>query len=140
MKFRTKITPAVIEEFCYGWCVCLALALHDITRWPISVLTWDIDAWGIFLDHAYVINPDGRPVDIRGVLSVDIPYVNPKKDTDISLIIKTLVTHNEIHRLRFVNNNAYIWALYIIRANPEHFGLTKDYVIDRINQLGLELD
>lgn len=53
----------VIEEYSYGKCMWLALALHDRYGWDIHA---QLDKDGS-IAHAYVKRPDGKEVDVCGV-------------------------------------------------------------------------
>lgn len=64
--------PDLIEEFTFGKCYALAVALHEETGWPIGALVAD---WKATADsttvrrrvvHAFVRAPDGSVLDARG--------------------------------------------------------------------------
>lgn len=57
-----RITEAAIEAFTRGACAGLALAVHDVTGWPIIEIG---HCDGLPL-HFMVRRPDGRLLDVRG--------------------------------------------------------------------------
>ncbi|MCM1943149.1 hypothetical protein NC239_33600 [Streptomyces sp. G3] len=59
------ITPAAVEVFTRGACAGLAVALHDVTSWPI-VEVGHCDGLPL---HFMVRHPGGRLLDIRGLHS-----------------------------------------------------------------------
>lgn len=101
----------VRTEFTCGGCGYLALALHDLTGWPIR-------AFGD--DHIWVINPQGRAVDINGVHPEDYALtqwddgVAPGQAQDID---------PETLRSELQDSGMLKWAREIIEHFPEHFGL-----------------
>lgn len=73
-----KLDPAVFAAFAHGACDAFAVALHDLTGWPLVKVTdpWNVsgpeDRWGIGVSgggsavHWVVVTPDGRLVDVHG--------------------------------------------------------------------------
>lgn len=63
-------TETPVEDlFEWGYCHALALALHELTEWPIVGL-WSAGRSG-GLDHYVVQRPDGALVDVRGAHAQD---------------------------------------------------------------------
>ena len=57
----------VLEEYSYGKCAWLALALHERFGWPMTAEVQTDDADGArYVSHSWVTMPDGREVDIYG--------------------------------------------------------------------------
>ena len=68
---RYRKNPAapedVLEEYSYGKCAWLALALYERFGWPMTAEVQTDDADGArYVSHAWVTMPDGREVDIYG--------------------------------------------------------------------------
>ena len=73
-----NLTPGVLDSYArhafkYGACGALAIAMHDVTGWPIVAIT---DHYNVFEDgragggsalHWTVRRPDGKLIDIDGV-------------------------------------------------------------------------
>lgn len=57
---------AVAEEYSYGKCIWLALALHDRYRWPLYAQIEREPSIGEYVSHAYVKHPSGTEIDILG--------------------------------------------------------------------------
>jgi hypothetical protein len=67
------VPEAVVEQYSYGDCMWLALAMHKRFGWPIRCQMHRDDEHGDYVAHAYCVMPDGREVDILG----------PQKQVDI---------------------------------------------------------
>lgn len=72
-----EVTPGVLDHrahhaFTCGQCHAFALALHQLTGWPLYLLCHDeddpMDSW----THVVVRHPDGSYIDIDGA-SEDLP-------------------------------------------------------------------
>lgn len=57
------ITDRDISRFTEGDCHIFAAALEKLTGWPLHCFTYQ----GAPSDHAFVVRPDGKAVDIEGV-------------------------------------------------------------------------
>lgn len=58
-----RITQRDIARYTQGDCGIFARALNKLTGWPIYTFTSEL---GAPMFHAFVVDPDGRPVDIEG--------------------------------------------------------------------------
>lgn len=60
---------AIVDTFTTGQCHTFALAMHDLTGWPMLMLAedadWSPDTWGYWA-HVVVRTPDGGYIDIKG--------------------------------------------------------------------------
>lgn len=97
-----------VEGFLYGMCFPFAVALHQITGWPMAILFDEFDGATI---HAFVIAPDGEwldaagwrtPPDVLSCYECDDPVVVPA-DMDMmhrhSELLATPVAVGAAHRL-----------------------------------------
>ena len=126
------ISQEAIHQYTAGWCNAFALALHERTGWPIHIFQEerfdigdeddDYDDDGVLcLHHAWCTRPDGKLVDIRGVLDnpSEMLLQEVYEQTNIRLII---VEINSEYR-EDVFNEAYHNAMKIIDENPAFFGI-----------------
>ncbi len=60
----------VVEAFTDGDCALLAVALHDLTGYPLVTASSELDDRQWY--HAGVLLPSGGVLDIRGVSSVTV--------------------------------------------------------------------
>ena len=126
----------MIRKYGHGDCQHLATALHLLTGWPIKEL-WGLDIpWvdeddplrrehrgDIFL-HAFVINPAGQVVDVRGVRPLDsviAACLDPKQKYRHDLRDGKAWGPGEIFYRADLRR-----AFTLIFKHPEHFGLTGD--------------
>lgn len=58
-----KVTQRDIARYTQGDCGIFARALNNLTGWPIHTFTSEL---GAPMFHAFVVDPEGRPVDIEG--------------------------------------------------------------------------
>lgn len=88
------INSNAISWFAHGNCAALALALHDVTGWPLLIATSNADP-NLLADtwmHVVVQRPDGLYLDIQGAHSYAqvteywLPYATGEHaDGDITL-------------------------------------------------------
>lgn len=64
---KREATEAEMEEYSYGKCMWFALALHDLTQWPIQALI-DKDN---YIGHSWILTPTGENLDIVGINGAD---------------------------------------------------------------------
>lgn len=63
------------EEYSYGKCMWFALALHDLTQWPIQAI---LDNDG-YIGHSWVVMPTGECLDVSGLNGAqDFIQFNPE--------------------------------------------------------------
>jgi hypothetical protein len=65
---RKRLTP---QDFRYGFCYWMAIALNRTFGHPIGALIVDLPRGGRHIVHAYCIGDDGRPYDAVGDYPVD---------------------------------------------------------------------
>jgi hypothetical protein len=66
MPTAPKPPESVVEEYSYGMCMWLALAIHDRYGWPILAQFDRLPDGTEYIAHAHVRDPGGRQVDILG--------------------------------------------------------------------------
>lgn len=107
-----------ITEFNCGACGDFAAVLHDLTGWPIKA---EFHPKGD-IEHVWVVNPDGRAVDVNGVHQDDLavtPYSTPARERT------AWISRNEASsESRFAVQNRQ-WAKALLDRYPEMFGLAE---------------
>lgn len=99
----------VKTEFTCGACHYLAYALHKHTGWAI---------YSVGEEHYYVINNDGKAVDIYGVRPTQ--YAPTKYDIDQ----KKSTQPSIVESIEDVSDNDYyLWAEKLITHFPNYFGI-----------------
>lgn len=71
VRLGKKVTGIVKEMFCYGQCHGLALALHELTEWPVFGIYRPRGALGRYTRHVVVQTPHGPYVDVEGFLDLE---------------------------------------------------------------------
>lgn len=75
------VPAEIINKYTCGWCMWLALALHDRYGWDLYAQV-DRLAGSEHIAHAFVKRPDGKEIDILGVQDrVDIYSSNERQVT-----------------------------------------------------------
>jgi hypothetical protein len=104
-------------EFTCGYCCSLAAVLHDLTGWPIRA---HVDADDEVV-HAWVVNEEGRAVDINGIHPGGIAA------TKYSAIGKAArvrpMDRNDLTSESSAAQEVEEWALELARSHPKHFAL-----------------
>lgn len=74
MTKHFHFSSADVDRFTCGDCHILARAINKLTGWPIHVFCDEPQdgpvqhwMWPNAQDHAFVITPDGQPLDIEGL-------------------------------------------------------------------------
>lgn len=98
----------VVAEFTCGFCSELALTLHDRFGWPLMA---EIAGDG-GLYHAWVLNPDGRAVDINGVHADGFARTWPDWKTTIRAMSREGLAAFGL------NPEGLAWAVEILAARP----------------------
>lgn len=62
---KAGIPQSIMEEYSYGYCTRMAIALNKLLGWPITVAYEGTPAEK-HISHAWVESPDGRDLDIAG--------------------------------------------------------------------------
>jgi hypothetical protein len=123
---RGPIDQSTTNDFTMGWCDAFALALHEMTGWPVR---WalcgneedeeDEDSPRDALDHAWCERPDGTVVDIRGVFPNGSHMVTRKNYVSVSVFSPLI---DEYYR-SVASRLGYLRALEAIRCYPSFFGI-----------------
>lgn len=103
----------VKTEFTCGNCFLLALALHYKTKWPIKAKMVDGD-----VIHCYVINNDGKAVDIYGVRPTEQAPTRYDSNMDEPFVVTDVRPETP-----WPSNKDYQWAEELVSNFPQHFGL-----------------
>lgn len=82
----------VVEQYSYGDCMWLALALHNRYGWPIRAQMHRDAVHGDYVAHAYCVMPDGRECDILGPQEHVDPFGDDVQDWDAKELLATMVT------------------------------------------------
>ncbi|MDW9478973.1 hypothetical protein GOB57_09795 [Sinorhizobium meliloti] len=105
-----------ITEFNCGACGDFAAALHDLTGWPIKA---EFHPNGD-IEHVWVVNPEGRAVDVNGIHQDDMP-VTPYS-APVRARTAWLPRNEASSNSRFAEQNRK-WAKALLNRYPEMFGL-----------------
>lgn len=105
------IDSFVKTEFTCGGCFALAVAINDVTGWPIH---------GIENSHYYVINNDGKAVDIYGIRPTD--KAPTKYDMNRTPEFETIICVKTFDR-KEIDIDYYEWASLLVKSFPNHFGI-----------------
>lgn len=65
---HTHTTVPDLERFTLGDCHFLAHAIEKLTGWEMHCF---VDGCDVPIDHAFVITPDGRALDVQGLHTLD---------------------------------------------------------------------
>jgi len=103
----------VKTEFTCGNCFLLALALHYKTKWPIKAKMSGSD-----VIHCYVLNDEGKAVDIYGVRPTE--QAPTRYDSELEENCKVIDVRPETP---WPANKDYQWAEELVATFPAHFGL-----------------
>lgn len=103
----------VKTEFTCGNCFWLALALHCKTKWPIKAKMSGND-----VIHCFVINPDGKAVDIYGVRPTEQAPTRYDSELDENCIVVDARPETPSPL-----NQDYKWAETLVEDFPSHFGI-----------------
>lgn len=104
-------------SFTCGLCCVFAAALHDRTGWRIVA---EYENGGEDLAHAWVVDPDGRAVDVNGIHEggwARTPYSEKEAGPVRSL------GRDECLRIDGNLDEDYLWAAGLIEAWPELYGV-----------------
>lgn len=86
------VPDSVVEQYSYGDCMWLALAMNARFGWPIYAQMHRDAEHGDYVAHAYCKMPDGREIDILGPPDrVDI-WTNDTQQWDPAELLKTMET------------------------------------------------
>lgn len=121
-RMEAEREPAIIDEnavveFTTGACGYLAVALHDLTGWPIYA-EYDPPPHDDYVAHMWVENPDGCAVDIGGIHSgawATTKYSEPMPGKILQVDRATALGN--------ADNDYMEWARDIVECNPDHFGV-----------------
>lgn len=94
-------TDREIQKYLDGYCMFLAIAIHDLTNLDVWATFWqDGVESAIFnnnnhLWHSWVVNNNGKAIDIRGIHKDNVPSFSP---LNYSVVRK--VTDREIFKFK----------------------------------------
>lgn len=100
-------------EFTCGNCFYLALAIHQKTKWPIKAKVVGDD-----VIHCYVVNKNGKAVDIYGVRPTEHAPTRYDSNIDYSFNVIDLKPETPDE-----SNKDYQWAKELVTIFPEYFGI-----------------
>ena len=113
---QAVVDDHAIVEFTTGACGYLAVVLHDLTGWPLRVEYEHPPSEGD-VAHIWVVNDDGKAVDINGVHSGS--WAKTKYSGPIPGRISVISRAGALGR----EDPGYMeWAKELIEVNPGHFG------------------
>lgn len=113
----------VRTEFTCGSCGYLALALHEVTGWPIMAVFESSSPYEEpTIEHVWVVNPQGKAVDVNGVHPTG--YAKTKYDGPSSGANDVRPLDSDFVRKEMADEGALAWARPLVKNFPEHFGIS----------------
>lgn len=100
------------SEFVCGGCYYLAVALHQITGFPIFA---EID--GSEFIHCWVMNPDGNAIDVNGIHKGNWAKTPYSQDLP-SGVVQEYHDEDEL-----ADDEMFEWAKDLVFSHPEYFNL-----------------
>ena len=114
-KLDETIDQHARTEFTCGLCEVLAYALHKKTGWPIYV-----EEHNGHHEHSWVMNPQGKAVDINGVHPSNYARTEYSKDGTVREATDEVLAQ---YAKKPPAKDALAWANKLIAKHPAHFGL-----------------
>lgn len=105
-----------IVEFTTGACGYLAVALHDMTGWPVRA-EYEHPPWDSDIAHIWVVNDDGFAVDINGVHGTS--WAKTRYSSSVPGPISSIGREEALGKC---DEDFQAWARELIADNPDHFG------------------
>lgn len=107
----------VRAEFSAGYCAYLARALHEVTGWPVMA---ELDSRGLgHIEHVWVVNHQGKAVDINGVHPSDYARTKYSEPTPGKII----QVPNIERQAPEDDYGVLDWARQLVELFPKHFGI-----------------
>jgi hypothetical protein len=121
-SFKGELRPLdnyTVSEFTCGGCGAFATALHDRTGWRIMAeYEPGPEVW---IAHVWVVNPDGRAVDIQGIHDDEWAPTCFSGDAPAGRVVA--ITRDEAADKDEGPGSHFEWACEILDAWPERFSL-----------------